>query len=170
MINRITTAVAVFLLLSLAGRSQVSVTAQAYAEVMEALSAAETSQMNFGRFSTLMNGGQVVLSPSGERISQGSVMLNGGFAQPGIFTVTGAPDASFTIQLPQGPALLIHQGSNKTMTVDGWASDPPAGNGNIILQQGQETVSIGATLQVGPIEDNPVGMYTGSFSLTFAYN
>ncbi|WP_367328859.1 DUF4402 domain-containing protein [Lentimicrobium sp.] len=40
----------------------------------------------------------------------------------------------------------------------------------MILQQGQETVSIGATLQVGPIEDNPVGMYTGSFSLTFAYN
>jgi hypothetical protein len=56
------------------------------------------------------------------------------------------------------------------MVVDNWISDPPAGTGAGTLNGGQEIVSIGARLQVGSIEDNPVGMYSGTFSLTFAYN
>ena len=57
---------ALFLLLfTIKGWSQASVTAQAFAEVIAALTATETSQMNFGRFSPEVNGGQIVLSPSG---------------------------------------------------------------------------------------------------------
>lgn len=162
---------AMFLLLfTIKGWSQASVTAQAFAEVIAALTATETSQMNFGRFSPEVNGGQIVLSPSGVRTTQGSVVLSGGAAQPGVFTITGAPEAAFSIQLPDGPAYLVHQGSNKTMIVDDWISDPPAGTGAGTLNGGQEIVSIGASLVVGSINDNPVGMYTGTFSLTFAYN
>ena len=162
---------ALFLLLfTIKGWTQASVTAQAFAEVIAALTATETSQMNFGRFSPEVNGGQIVLSPSGVRTTQGSVVLSGGAAQPGVFTITGAPEAAFSIQLPDGPAYLVHQGSNKTMVVDDWISDPPAGTGTGALNGGQEIVNIGASLQVGSIEDNPVGMYSGTFSLTFAYN
>ena len=117
---------ALFLLLfTIKGWSQASVTAHTFAEVIAALTATETSQMNFGRFSPEVNGGQIVLSPSGARTTQGSVVLSGGAAQPGVFTITGAPEAAFSIQLPDGPAYLVHQGSNKTMIVYDWISDPP---------------------------------------------
>jgi hypothetical protein len=168
--TRIIVTATILLLFTIKGWTQASVTAQAFAEVIAALTATETSQMNFGRFSPEVNGGQIVLSPAGVRTTQGSVILSGGAAQPGIFTITGAPDATYSIQLPEGPAYLVHQGSNKTMVVSEWVSDPPAGNGTGTLSGGQEIVSIGGTLVVGSIEDNPVGMYTGTFSLTFAYN
>ncbi|MCB9014285.1 MAG: DUF4402 domain-containing protein [Lentimicrobiaceae bacterium] len=168
--NRILTAVLFILLVSGKAWSQAAVTGQAFAEVIAALTATETSQMNFGRFSPETNGGQIVLTPDGVRSAQGSVVLGGGLAQPGIFNITGAPDATFTIQLPNEPAYLTHQGSNKTMQVTSWESNPPAGTGTGTLNGGEEIVSIGATLMVGSIEDNPVGMYTGTFSLTFAYN
>lgn len=168
--TRIILSATILLLFTIKGWTQASVTAQAFAEVIAALTATETSQMNFGRFSPEVNGGQIVLSPTGVRTTQGSVILSGGVAQPGIFTITGAPDATYSIQLPDGPAYLVHQGSNKTMVVNEWVSDPPAGNGTGTLSGGQEIVSIGGTLVVGSIEDNPVGMYTGTFSLTFAYN
>jgi hypothetical protein len=56
------------------------------------------------------------------------------------------------------------------MIVNEWTSYPPAGNSSGTLNEGFEIVSIGASLVVGSIENNPVGIYTGSFSLTFAYN
>lgn len=168
--TRIITTTLLLLLFSAKVWSQASVTAQAYAEVIAALTATETSQMNFGRFSPEVQGGQIVLSPSGERNSMGSVILGGGNAQPGIFTITGEPDATYSIQLPQGPAYLNHQGSSNTMQVTNWQSNPPAGTGTGTLAEGYQNVSIGATLMVGSMQDNPVGMYTGTFSLTFAYN
>jgi hypothetical protein len=151
-------------------RAQSSVTAQAFAEVIEALTAQETQQLNFGRFSPETNGGQIVVTPDGTRSANGTVVLASGPHNPGLFTVTGAPLANFTIQLPPGPALLMHQGSSKTMIVDQWTSDPPATTETSTQSNGSQQVSVGATLIVGNMQDNPVGIYTGSFQLTFAYN
>lgn len=168
--NRKLTAITLLLLVfAIKGWSQASVNGQAYAEVIAALSAYENNQMNFGKFSPEVGGGQIVLTPDGIRSAQGSVALGGGIAQAGKFIITGQPDATFTIQLPVGPAILINS-SNNSMTIDNWVSDPPAGTGTGTLNGGTETVSIGATLSVGSFEDNPVGIYTGTYSLTFAYN
>lgn len=168
--NRKLTAITLLLLvLAIKGWSQASVNGQAYAEVIAALSAYENNQMNFGKFSPETGGGQIVLTPDGIRSAQGSVALGGGTAQAGKFIITGQPDATFTIQLPVGPAILQNS-SNNTMTIDNWISDPPAGTGTGTLNGGTETVSIGATLNVGSFDENPVGIYTGTYSLTFAYN
>jgi hypothetical protein len=150
--------------------SQASVTAQAFAEVISALTATETSQLNFGKFSPEVQGGQVIVTPDGVRSTSGSVILSGGIANSGIFYITGAPDAAFSIQLPSGPAILTHHNSSKTMVVSNWVSYPRAGNGTGILANGQQFVYLGATLNVGSMLDNPVGMYSGAFTLTFAYN
>jgi hypothetical protein len=150
--------------------SQASVTAQAFAEVISALTATETAQLNFGKFSPEVQGGQVIVTPDGIRSTNGSVILSGGIANSGIFYITGTPDALFSIQLPNGPAMLTHQNSSKTMMVNNWVSYPPSGNGTGALANGQQFVYLGATLNVGSILDNPVGMYSGAFSLTFAYN
>jgi hypothetical protein len=168
--TRILTAVLFSLLFNGQVWAQASVTAQAFAEVIEALTATESAQLNFGRFSPGVAGGEVIISPDGSKSAQGSVMLSGGGSSPGQFTITGAPDATFSIQLPEGPVQLLHQNSNQTMIVNEWTSYPPAGNSSGTLNEGFEIVSIGASLVVGSIENNPVGIYTGSFSLTFAYN
>jgi len=150
--------------------SQNTVTAQAFAEVIAALTATETSQLNFGKFSPEVQGGQIIVSPDGARVASGSVILSGGLANSGIFHLTGAPDATFSIQLPEGPAILTHQNSNKTMLVSDWVSSPQSGTGTGVLVDGQQYVHLGATLNVGSTVDNPVGLYSGTYNLTFAYN
>jgi hypothetical protein len=151
-------------------RSQATITAQAFAEVIEALTANETNQLHFGRFATEQGGGNIIITPGGERSAEGSVILVNGPAGPGQFLITGFPEATVTIQLPEAPAMLVQQGSNKTMFVDNWASDPPTTNGPATLEGGSAIVSIGATLSVGSYDENPVGIYAGTFQLTFAYN
>ena len=150
--------------------SQASITAQAFAEVISALTATETSQLNFGKFSPEVQGGKVIVTPDGIRSTNGAVILSGGIAKSGIFYITGTPEAMFSIQLPNGPAVLTHQNSSKTMMVNNWISYPNAGNGTGVLANGQQFVYLGATLNVGSILDNPVGLYSGAFNLTFAYN
>ncbi len=160
----------VFLSFSSRAFSQASITAQAFAEVISALTATETSQLNFGKFSPEVQGGQVIVTPDGIRSTNGAVILSGGIAKSGIFYITGTPEAMFSIQLPNGPAVLTHQNSSKTMMVNNWISYPNAGNGTGVLANGQQFVYLGATLNVGSILDNPVGLYSGAFNLTFAYN
>lgn len=150
--------------------SQASVSAQAFAEVISALTATETSQLNFGKFSPEVQGGKVIVTPDGIRSTNGSVILSGGIANSGVFYITGAPEAAFSIQLPAGPAVLTHQNSSKIMIVDNWVTYPQAGNGTGVLVNGQSFVYLGATLNVGSMIDNPVGLYSGAFNLTFAYN
>ncbi len=170
MLRKIILAVIVLLLMVKTGMAQASITAQAFAEVIEVLTATETDQLNFGRFSTDVNGGDIVISPDGSRTIQGSLNGVGGPYGPGVFQVTGAPDASFTVQLPAGPAVLVHQQTNKTMLVDDWVTDPPLDNGPATLINGSRVISLGATLNVGSYDDNPVGVYTGTFQMVFAYN
>jgi hypothetical protein len=158
---------------SVKGYSQLtsaSVTGQAFAEVIAALTATETSQLNFGKFSPDVHGGQVSVTPDGMRSTTGTVILSGGTARSGIFYITGTPDALFSIQLPSGPAVLSEKNSGKTMQVTNWVSYPQSGTGTGVLTNGQQFVYLGATLNVGSLIDNPAGLYSGAFSLTFAYN
>jgi len=167
---RIIVPLIVILSFSLKAFSQASVSAQAFAEVVSSLTAEETSQLNFGKFSPEVQGGQVIVTPEGVRSTSGSVIMSGGIANSGIFYITGTPDAAYSIQLPSGPAVLLHQNSSKTMEVSNWISYPQAGNGTSVLDSGQQFIYLGATLKVGSILDNPAGLYSGVFNLTFAYN
>ena len=123
-------------------QAQANVSAHAFAEVIAALTATETAQLNFGKFSPEVHGGQVIVSPDGIRTANGSVILSGGSANSGIFYLTGAPDAAFSIQLPTDPAVLTQQNSNKTMLVSDWVSFPQAGTGTGVLADGQQFVWI----------------------------
>jgi hypothetical protein len=39
-----------------------------------------------------------------------------------------------------------------------------------MLNGGSQEVKIGATLIVGSVNDNPKGIYTGTYFVTFSYN
>lgn len=151
-------------------QAQASVTAQAFAEVIAALTATETSQLNFGRFSPEEQGGQIQLSPQGQLFASGTLALSGGTHNPASFFITGQTDATFSITLPSSPAVLTNISNSKTMLVSEWVSEPPAGIGAGVLEGGSLAVNVGATLTVSNMNDNPVGLYAGTYAITFAYN
>jgi hypothetical protein len=65
--------------------------------------------------------------------------------------------------------VLKHTSTAKTLLVEDWVSVPAAGIGTGKLQDGFQTVYVGATLKVGTLHDNPVGVYTGSYNITFDF-
>lgn len=150
--------------------AQVSVTAHASAEVIQALTATEGSALSFGRFSPESSGGEIRLSPDGVRSSTGSVSLSGGQYNPASFYLSGQPDFSIVVNLPSAPVLLTNTANGKTMTVTDWESIPAVSSSIKILSGGTLTLNVGATLRVGNMIDNPVGLYSGTYIITFSYN
>jgi len=144
--------------------------ATATAQVIASLTATETAQLNFGRFSPETQGGKVLLTPDGVRTTQGTVVLGGGSHNSASFYITGEYDATFSVTLPTGAATLTNILNSKTMLVTDWQSVPSPGIGVGKLTGGAMTVQVGAVLNVGDMNANPVGIYTGVYAITFAYN
>ena len=165
------------LLLSITGNrlqaqspQQASTTGHVFAEVIAAFSAVETSEMNFGRFSPGPFGGQIILTPQGSVSVMGSVATGSGIHNAASFYVSGDSYTSFSITLPKSPATLTNTTNAKTMIVSNWVSVPSPGPGGGTLEDGFQTVYVGATLEVGMLSDNPVGIYTGTYTVTFDFN
>lgn len=150
--------------------AQVTATGTATAEIIEALTTREVSPLNFGRFSPETQGGKIILNPDGVRSVQGTVVLAGGTHSAASFYVSGQYEATFSISLPLGPVVLTNLQNEKTMIVSDWQSSPAQGVGMGKLVGGSMTIYIGATLTVGDMNANPVGMYAGTFAVTCAYN
>ncbi|MDF1560242.1 MAG: DUF4402 domain-containing protein [Bacteroidales bacterium] len=150
--------------------SAVSATGHITAQVITMLTAVETSQMNFGRFSPGPAGGELILTPENSVSVLGTVWPGSGTHNAASFYVTGDPGIAYTITLPAEPVTIMHMGTARTMTVDDWVSVPSATPGAGMLYDGAQTVYVGATLKVGTIHDNPVGIYTGTYTITFDFN
>lgn len=140
------------------------------AEIVSVFAATETSQMNFGRFSPGPQGGEIILTPESTISILGSIYKGTGSCNAASFYVSGDVDAAYTISLPSDEVVLTHSSNSKTMKVENWVSDPAPGIGAGKLQNGFQIVYVGATLKVGTLNDNPVGMYTGSYTITFDFN
>jgi len=149
---------------------QTSATGHVIAEIIPVFTATETSQLNFGRFAPGPEGGKIILNPQGSVSVLGSVYKGTGMHNAACFYVTGDQDASFSITLPEKPVILKHLNSPKTMIVDEWVSIPAPGAGTGSLQNGSQTVYVGATLNVGTLNDNPAGIYTGTYEISFDFN
>jgi hypothetical protein len=163
------------LLLSVAGviaqiTPPVSATGHITAEVIPIFSASETSQMNFGQFSPGPQGGEIILTPESNVSVIGSVFTGRGFHNAASFYVSGDIDAAFSISLPGEPVILKHITSARTMLIVDWNSVPSTGIGTGRLQNGFQVVNVGATLKVGTLNDNPVGIYNGTYNITFDFN
>ena len=100
----------------------------------------------------------------------GSVYKGTGSYNAASFYVSGDVDASYSISLPSDPVVLSHTSTAKTMVIEEWFSDPAPGIGSGMLQNGFQVVYVGAILNVGTMNDNPVGIYTGSYTITFDFN
>ncbi|MEA4866968.1 MAG: DUF4402 domain-containing protein [Rikenellaceae bacterium] len=150
--------------------AQVEVTARATAEVIVAINAVEGAILNFGRFSPEDGGGEIRVLPDGTRTSSGSVVLGGGLYNPATFYITGQPEYTVAITLPSTPILLTNSLNGRTMEVHNWTSAPSLDSEVTLSTNGNLNLSLGATLKVGDISDNPVGVYSGTYVVTFSYN
>jgi hypothetical protein len=148
----------------------VSATGHVIAEIIPVFSAAETSQLNFGKFSPGPQGGMIILTPQSTISVIGSVFKGIGSHNAASFYVSGDANAAYSISLPTSPVILTHTSNAKTMLIQDWVSEPGQGIGTGTLQEGFQVVYIGATLKVGTLYDNPVGIYTGTYTVTFDFN
>jgi hypothetical protein len=128
------------------------------------------SQMDFGRFSPGPEGGEILLTPESTISLIGNIHSGIGNPNAASFYISGSDDASFTITLPQNPVVLTHASGSRTMVIEDWISDPGAGMGAGVLSSGFKVVRVGAKLKVGSPEDNPVGIYAGTYTITFDFN
>jgi hypothetical protein len=148
----------------------VTATGQIFAEIIPVFTASETSQLNFGRFSPGPEGGEIILSPQSTAAILGSIYKGSGSVNAASFYVTGETDAAYSISLPSSPVVLKSISSSKSMEIYNWISTPESGIASGNLHNGFQVVYIGATLKVGTIDENPVGIYTGTYSVTFEFN
>jgi len=145
-------------------------TGDIYAEIIPVFSASQTSALNFGKFSPGPEGGELIITPQTTVSVLGSVFKGGGMHNAASFYVSGDIDATYSVSLPTEPVILTNTADAKTMVVDNWVSVPNEGMGTGQLINGFQVVFVGATLKVGNLADNPVGVYTGSYRVTFDFN
>jgi hypothetical protein len=144
--------------------------AQVSATIMIPLTATEATQLNFGRFFPGDQGGTIMITPTGTVMTSSTVVADASPRSPGSFYVSGEVDATYSIALPGGPSTLTNSDATRTMEVSDWVTLPESGDAGIKLSGGAQTVMVGATLTVGSLDQNPKGIYTGSYQITFAYN
>ena len=126
-----------------------------------------TSDLAFGRF-VAAGGGAVTVAPSGSRSRTGSVVLLASSATPARFAITsqnaGNDNKIYVITLPPNGSVSLVSGAN-SMALNNFVSNFAAGSP---LPSGNQTVRVGATLQVAPSQ--PPATYSGSFNVTLEYH
>jgi hypothetical protein len=145
-------------------------TGHIFAEVVSMFTATETAQLNFGKFAPGPQGGEIILTPESTISILGNIYKGAGTHNAASFYISGDTDAAYSITLPAGPVVLTHISNAKTMKIENWMSVPAPGTGTGKLQDGFQVVYVGATLKVGTLNDNPVGVYTGTYTITFDFN
>jgi len=148
--------------------SAYAITANATANVVQAISVAETRVLNFGKF-VASSGGTVVLTNVDVTVPSGtSVRVNPSTAASGKFTVTGDGGASYTFTAASSTTLTGTD--TTTMAVTGIT--PSVTTGGLLDgttgSAGTQIVYVGATVTQGA--SNGAGLYSGTYAVTVDYN
>ncbi|GAA3930763.1 DUF4402 domain-containing protein [Chitinophaga oryziterrae] len=149
--------------------AQETASATATATIVTPISITKNVDMNFGNVAVQStSGGTVVLTPAGVRSKTGGVTLptTMGSVSAASFTISGTGAYTYTVTLPS-TAHTISSGTN-TMTVTVFTSTPSGANG--ALTAGEQTLNVGATLNVGPAQPSGVYLSDTPFDVTVNYN
>lgn len=136
------------------------------AVVVTPITLTKTSDMSFSKVSSGAAGGTVLLGTDGSRTPGGTVTVGGANGTAAAFLVQGDANATYSISLPATPSAMA--GGAPAMTVDTFISSPPAAGGGTLSGTGSQTLLVGATLHVNAAQSP--GTYSGTFSVTVAYN
>lgn len=149
------------------GSAQAS--ANATATIVKAISIDKVKDLQFGKIIAAPTAGQVAIQLDGTRtIAAGNVVLfnQGSDHQAASFKTIGSPGAAYYLVLPaDGSVSLTGPSGSDPMTIEGFVH---SATGTLDAATGEETFNVGATLNVGA--NQAPGQYTGTFTVTAAYN
>lgn len=162
------TALAAIALLVPAGsamaQSSANASATATATIITPITLTNTAALQFGNVVASTTAGTIVVSSAGVRSATlGATAISGLPVSAAAFTVGGGANRTFTITLPA--STTITDGTNN-MTVGTFTSS--LGASSTLDGSGAAALAVGATLNVNASQ--PAGEYTGTFSVTVAYN
>ena len=141
------------------------------ANIVAPISLTEITALHFGSMIPGLSGGTCVLSTSGVRTQTGTVMLVniGTAAQTATYSVGGRENATYAITLPAN--ITVSYLTNNMIVDNLKAAASSTGSEGLmgtLSTSGTDFFAIGGTLNVNA--DQMVGTYTGSFTVTVAYN
>jgi len=166
--NKLIPIAALLMTFSASAFAQASATATSTATIVTPISITKTVDMNFGSIATSASGGTVVLTPAGARSATGGASLPAaaGTVTAASFDVAGEDGYTYAITLPSSVTLTRNSGA-ETMTVDAFTSNPTS-TGE--LTAGAQTLTVGATLNVGASQAPGTYVSGTAFTVTVNYN
>lgn len=137
----------------------------AFATIVPPLQLIKTSDLSFGEIVAGSQNGKVSVGIDNSRTASGGIHLvtTEENLNTAAFDIQGFPNSSFTVSIPS--YVFISHGPNN-MKVENFVSS--LGNTSILDSRGVAALKIGATLNVNA--NQSVGVYTGAFDVTVAYN
>ena len=127
----------------------------------------QASEWNFGTMYTSTIPGTITVTPDGLVTAKGGVISLEIPSQPIVvatFDVTGDANSSYSLVFP-ATVTLQRVGGTETMLIDQFVPSLGAG---LLDANGKQTITIGATLHVNPMQ--PSGQYQGLNVVTVTYN
>ena len=123
--------------------------------------------LSFGAFYQGPLGGSVIIYPNGSRSVTGDVVqANLGYSfSPALFEVEALPGTLVTIL--DGPDVILTGSNGGSMTLQLGSSSPLSPFVVPTTPPSRTVVTIGGTLLVSTIQNNPPGSYIGTFNVTF---
>lgn len=148
-------------------QNSTSADVNASATVVRTLAVTSTTELSFGTFAAGSTSGTVTMSAIGNRSFSGGVTLVA--ANPGsqaTVNLGGTPGTAYSVSLPSSVQLNAATGS-ATMSLATFTTTI-VGPQATLNTSGTGSFGIGGTLTVNA--NQPIGTYSGSFTVTLNYN
>jgi len=146
-------------------QAQFTANAQVSATIV-GFQAVELNHVN--SFSQIVSNNNAVLGKPFVILSENVKLTNSTTPKLMSFTITSENDNSFSINLPSHPVILKNSKNANTLEVVGWKSSAQPVRGE--FKKNIWVVNLGASLKNGSVNDNPTGVYSGTYLVTFDYN
>jgi Domain of unknown function (DUF4402) len=139
--------------------------ANATATIIVPIAITKVSDLTFGN--VLAGAGGTIAIDAADAVTLTGVTVPAatGTRAAAVFNVTGEGNYTYAITLPAAAQTITHTNTVNTMTVGTFVSNP---SGTGALTAGAQTLKVGGTLNVAAAQ--LPGVYSGTFSVTVAYN
>lgn len=133
-------------------------TGTATATVVAPIAVAQVANLSFGTIAPSGTAGSVTITNGGSRSASNVDLFTSDAGSAGQFSVTGEGTSTFSTSIP---GINLVSGSD-TMAAT-FTNDAPSA-----LTSGAATINVGGSITVGASQ--PTGSYSGTFTVTVAYN
>ena len=171
-------AIATFAAMGTAAQAQDTATADAQAEVLEALVLTNNAALDFGTM-VVSGAGTVTLDPANSLTCVDPDVVCSGTTSVAAFAVEGSVNRAVTINLPAGAVNLRHPNYNvatstgeHTIELNGFTSsdnNATSGDPEVTLDgTGNATFTVGGTITIDGSEE--AGLFEGTFDVSVEYS